>query len=253
MTATAARVSPKRTSGPSTWRATTNARRSSKLDRKTRQTNGNNVFRWYRSSWGRYTASDPLLAIPLVGHIQKAAARGGILSLYSYVAGNPLRYVDPTGLRKCASGRCPDCKSGVWTSTVASVTSFAFVGGTFGTVTNRCVGGDRTCRYYFWCFDIGFGAEIGVGPSGGVVLGGNTEVAPDQYGPGSNPAATCTCAEDFTGGSGGASVSAGKGIRGAAGSIFGSTCFGGSLGAGVGLGSAIKANAYCNTTLIGCD
>lgn len=44
-----------------------------------------NIFRWYRSSWGRYTQED---RIPQPLH------------LYDYVVSNPLRYVDPFGLVK---------------------------------------------------------------------------------------------------------------------------------------------------------
>jgi len=86
MTATATRVRPKRTSGRSTWRATTNARRSSKLDRKTRQTNCNNIFRWYRSGWGRYTQFDP-------------DRESGVRYPYAYVGNRPTVMTDPLGLK----------------------------------------------------------------------------------------------------------------------------------------------------------
>jgi RHS repeat-associated protein len=43
-----------------------------------------NIFRWYRSGWGRYTQADPLGA--------------GDLNVVAYAAGNPLRYADPLGL-----------------------------------------------------------------------------------------------------------------------------------------------------------
>ena len=86
MTATAAAVKPKRTSGPSTWRHASNARRSRKLDRKTRQTNCSNVFRWYRAGWGRYTQPDPL------GVTEE-------LNVFSYAVGNPISFIDEYGLR----------------------------------------------------------------------------------------------------------------------------------------------------------
>ena len=44
-----------------------------------------NVFRWYRSGWGRYTQADPF------------ELAGGI-NLFAYVLGNPIRYTDPLGL-----------------------------------------------------------------------------------------------------------------------------------------------------------
>jgi RHS repeat-associated protein len=90
MSATATRVSPKRTSGRSTWRATTNVRRTSKLARETRQTNCSNIFRWYRSGWGRYTQSDPL-------------GKLGDPNPYAYALDNPIAFADPLGLKvfKC--------------------------------------------------------------------------------------------------------------------------------------------------------
>ncbi|MCU1349856.1 MAG: repeat protein [Acidobacteria bacterium] len=44
-----------------------------------------NIFRWYRSGWGRYTQADP------------AGLQGG-LNLYAYAAANAVRYFDPFGL-----------------------------------------------------------------------------------------------------------------------------------------------------------
>src|SRR6266542_6501878 len=44
-----------------------------------------NVFRWYRAGWGRYTQPDPI------------GLAGGI-NIYGYASSNPLRYVDPMGL-----------------------------------------------------------------------------------------------------------------------------------------------------------
>lgn len=85
MTAIATAVSPKRTSGHSTWRATSNARRASKLDRKTHQTNCSNIYRWHRSAWGRYTQADRL------------GLRGG-LNLFSYARSNALTRTDRLGL-----------------------------------------------------------------------------------------------------------------------------------------------------------
>ena len=85
MTASASPVSQKLASGPSTWRRRANTRRSRKLGRETRQTHCSNIFRWYRSLWGRYTSSDPI------------GLKGG-LNLYRYAADNALRNVDPRGL-----------------------------------------------------------------------------------------------------------------------------------------------------------
>jgi RHS repeat-associated protein len=59
-----------------------------------------NVFRWYRAGWGRYTQADPFVS-----------ARLGELNLYLYSQGNPLRLTDPSGLFKVDSS-CRDCYFG---------------------------------------------------------------------------------------------------------------------------------------------
>ncbi|MGN6187018.1 MAG: RHS repeat-associated core domain-containing protein [Thermoanaerobaculia bacterium] len=46
-----------------------------------------NVFRWYRSGWGRYTQPDPL-----------TMAGTALTELYTYAAANPVNSADPTGL-----------------------------------------------------------------------------------------------------------------------------------------------------------
>ncbi len=45
-----------------------------------------NVFRWYRSGWGRYTQADPL------------GVASSDVNDFRYVGGNPLLYLDPSGL-----------------------------------------------------------------------------------------------------------------------------------------------------------
>ncbi|MGK2859975.1 MAG: RHS repeat-associated core domain-containing protein [Thermoanaerobaculia bacterium] len=54
-----------------------------------------NIFRWYRSGWGRYTQADPF----------------GVLTdrnLYRYVYGNPVRKIDPLGLDTVGCDGVPD-------------------------------------------------------------------------------------------------------------------------------------------------
>jgi RHS repeat-associated protein len=57
-----------------------------------------NIFRWYRSGWGRFTQVDP------------KGLRRRELNLYSYVRGNPLRFIDPRGLTSYR-GFSPDQES----------------------------------------------------------------------------------------------------------------------------------------------
>jgi hypothetical protein len=117
MTATAAAVSPKRTSGRSPWLATSNARRSSKLDRKTRPTNCSNIHRWYRSGWGRYTQSDPLtvnsMTLPphelpfsdVIALRDVWLTRPSEQHSYGYSSGQPINRSDPTGVPPCVQRR----------------------------------------------------------------------------------------------------------------------------------------------------
>src|SRR6266508_5450508 len=85
MTATATSASRKRTSGLRTSQRTRNIWRASKLGGKTRPTNWSNIFRWYRSSWGRYTQADPI------------GLRGGP-NVFGYAGARPTRFIDPLGL-----------------------------------------------------------------------------------------------------------------------------------------------------------
>jgi RHS repeat-associated protein len=54
-----------------------------------------NMFRFYRAGWGRYTQVDPIGLTPS-------------LNLYGYVNGNPTRFADPQGLMRVDSS-CLDC------------------------------------------------------------------------------------------------------------------------------------------------
>ena len=136
MTAIAAAVKPKRTSGRSRWRAASNVRRVRKLDRKTRPTDSNNIFRWYRAGWGRMTQPDPLepgglgvfsdselltFASLRVRSSRREATQQPPLPYsraeapYTYAAANPISFTDPDGLNivPCTGGgtnpsRLPD-------------------------------------------------------------------------------------------------------------------------------------------------
>ena len=60
-----------------------------------------NIFRWYRSSFGRYTQEDPI-------------GLAGGKNVYRYAFANPLDALDPTGLAPCQSNAsaCVCCKGG---------------------------------------------------------------------------------------------------------------------------------------------
>jgi RHS repeat-associated protein len=54
-----------------------------------------NIFRWYRSGWGRYTQADP-------------AGVDASINLYGYVSGRPTAAADPLGLVSSAA-ECSNC------------------------------------------------------------------------------------------------------------------------------------------------
>ena len=190
-----------------------------------------NVFRWYMAGWGRYTQVDPMLTNTMKGKVLSTH----VADDYRYAASNPVRFLDPKGLRKCASGLCTDCPHGLWGVTVASASAFFFLGGEAGTFTAKCQTG-ATCHYGYWCGSGGLGGDLGVTASFGVIGGPN-----------------CNCAEDLAGWSGGVSGTIGEGIMGSAGGLASSNkCGGFTLGGGLGLGASVKANG-CKTYLISCE
>jgi RHS repeat-associated protein len=56
-----------------------------------------NIFRWYRSGWGRYSSADPLLT-SAIDFTHFPIETNPATQPYSYAAGNPIQYVDPLGL-----------------------------------------------------------------------------------------------------------------------------------------------------------
>ena len=78
-----------------------------------------NIFRWYMSSSGRYTQSDPLRseisADQVYRHWLSIAARlsgprSGSNDVYAYAHSNPLSFTDPAGLYPCSVASTMDCE-----------------------------------------------------------------------------------------------------------------------------------------------
>src|SRR5438045_3933560 len=60
-----------------------------------------NIFRWYRSGWGRYTQVDPAQpAYPSTAHNERPEISSKIES-YGYAGNAPVNSIDPLGLARC--------------------------------------------------------------------------------------------------------------------------------------------------------
>jgi len=62
-----------------------------------------NVYRWYRSAWGRYTQADPIGLL-------------GGTNLFTYATSNPIDFADPLGLRCCARRMYAQLIPKIWQS-----------------------------------------------------------------------------------------------------------------------------------------
>ncbi len=111
-----------------------------------------NIHRWYDSGRGRYVEPDPL------------GLKGGP-SLYRYSRDNPVRVVDPLGLKPCSS--CDECPCGKWISVgieadwfAALVPGLSIPPGTSATVvTTRCLCRSWGCLGVVWnAVQAGWGA-----------------------------------------------------------------------------------------------
>jgi RHS repeat-associated protein len=114
-----------------------------------------NIFRWYRSGWGRYTQADPAWE----------PERASELNHYAYVAENPIRRADPAGL--CAS--CDDCPSGEWNFNSwpgFGVSAAAGWGKSVTWGTYVCKGNGREVRVRIECSIAGPIVGVGMGFSG---------------------------------------------------------------------------------------
>lgn len=114
-----------------------------------------NIFRWYRSGWGRYTQADPLGRDAFAPERErKRTAR----ALYEYASDNPQRYIDPLGLKSCPGTCGVDCPGGQWVGVEVS----ASVGLLFGKSTSVgvyfCTSSTRRCNFQSTCTTIGIQA-----------------------------------------------------------------------------------------------
>jgi len=198
--------------------------------------------RYYNPNIGRFISEDAIFSFQFA--IANDSYRAPLIqyggeNLYPYTYNKPILMRDPSGLspRKCESGRCPDCPSGLWTITSADGEAFASpVGAKVGLMQVRCLENAFTCYFSFFCGNFGLGLNIGVNAGGGV--GGGKE---------------CVCGEDWGSWSFGAEGSGGKGFTGGGGSGgFGSNCKFGTIQAGFGVGAEGKWG-LCYAWKLGCS
>jgi RHS repeat-associated protein len=184
-----------------------------------------NIFRWYRSGWGRYTQSDPL-------------GVKGDLNPYAYVMGNPLRLTDRLG-RKC-SANCPECPAGAWlfygvnAGFLASIGSMSY-GLSTGIFDAVCLSSGKKCTYWVTCSQ-GFGIGLTASVNASVGFAFNAK-----------------CSDDIGGVSFGATGNAYGPAGGAAtGGISptGAWQAGGSAGLGAGGGGAFQV---CSASKVSCN
>ncbi|MDP9190151.1 MAG: RHS domain-containing protein [Acidobacteriota bacterium] len=176
-----------------------------------------NIFRWYRSGWGRYTQADPVGVVQL-GQPDLQLPH---INLFNYVSGRPLTLIDPLGLSAaCASGKCADCKSGVWTTTKLTDKAFFVWGWSWeSTTTYRCVGSTLYCTTVSQCEALGAGFSLSVSVSGGLAGAGK-----------------CNCIEDLS-----KKDSIAVGGFGVGASLSNGPCWGVDAGVSKGAGSLLKA------------
>ncbi|MCC6131091.1 MAG: hypothetical protein IT186_14315, partial [Acidobacteria bacterium] len=151
--------------------------------------------RQYWPAIGRFFEEDPLGSpgwVAAVGLQGRFVRPGKVVPAYEYVSNSPTFYGDPSGLRKCASGKCPDCPSGVWTQVeYATDVTAGFLGFTLSTTIYECVGAGTRCTAWTKCIRAGLESALEVGVTPGFTFGKD-----------------CVCGEDLGGPDGGFEVGA---------------------------------------------
>jgi RHS repeat-associated protein len=118
-----------------------------------------NIFRWYRSGWGRYTQSDPIASsypVSLLGStFSRAISNRDLVGLaadidqnpFGYTRGNPIEFADPLGLQYQTPGcdRVPPC----WSMAFATDVAFAMMPATRHLLTARLSRGGTPLRLRF--------------------------------------------------------------------------------------------------------
>jgi RHS repeat-associated protein len=87
-------------------------------------TAGYNIFRWYRSGWGRYTQADPI-------------SLAGGMNLYRYAGDDPIGYADPLGLVTWTAS-APVRHGAVWDDVFHACKEWSAHGCTVPLVSARC-------------------------------------------------------------------------------------------------------------------
>ena len=151
-----------------------------------------NIFRWYRSGWGRYTQADPLATDAFTSTGERGRA---VRSPYSYVEDNPLTRIDPLGLASCEGSCGEDCPGGKWAYIDANAGFAVLFGKSIGAVTYVCLSAKKVCTFAYKCTTVGLQAYAGGSVTWGAVSGCkcgsdlanvgtlNLSLIPGQFGP----------------------------------------------------------------------
>ncbi len=182
-----------------------------------------NIFRWYRSSFARYTQADPLTVDAFTPERERMRVARAV---YEYAFDNPLRYVDGLGLLSCPGNKCGvDCPSGDWVGVGANSSAGLLFGKSSSLSVLFCTSSGAYCHFSSRCTTVGLQA----GASAGVSFYGYTG---------------CKCIADIIATN---SLSFGPVSLNAAGN-----CVGLAYGVGRSVGAQTVVGSVCTTKLLGC-